>query len=211
MSRIWHGALAVVIAVAFVTQVVLLATGGADANSGRSESTVGIGTRLLRLLSYFTIESNLIVLVIAISLVLRPDRDGPLWRIAHLDALLGIIITGLVFDVVLASQVHLAGAAWWATIGFHYVAPWATVIGWLAFGPRPRITWRTVASAFIWPVLWIGCTFAHGAASGWYHYPFLDVTQKGYAAALTNTAVVVVIAVVLAAALKLLDRLPTPR
>jgi hypothetical protein len=132
-----------------------------------------------------------------------------LWRVAHLDALLGIIITGLVFDVVLARQVHLTGAAFWATIGFHYVAPWAALLGWLGFGPRPRISWRTVVAAFIWPALWIGYTFAHGAATDWYPYPFLDVSKKGYATALINTAVVVIIAAALATALRFLDVLPT--
>lgn len=208
LSRIWHGALALIILVALITQLVLDFKGEADADPGPGGVAVGLATRLIRLFSYFTIESNLIVLVVALTLVIRPDRDGRRWQIAHLDALLGIIITGLVYAIVLAPTTHLTGAANWANTGFHYVAPPATVVGWLLFGPRPRITWRGIAGAFVWPLLWIAYTFAHGAVTHWYPYPFLDVNTKGYAMALVNTGAVVVIALVLAMVLKLVDRLP---
>lgn len=208
LSRLWHGALALIILAALVTQLVLVVNGDADADPGPGGVTVSLATRLIRLFSYFTIESNLFVLVVALTLAVRPDRDGPRWRIAHLDALLGIIITGLVYAIVLAPETHLTGAALWANTGFHYVAPPAALVGWLVFGPRPRITWRGIVGAFVWPVLWIAYTFAHGAATGWYPYPFLDVATKGYPTALVNTAAVVVIALVLAAVLKLIDRLP---
>lgn len=211
MSRLWHGLLVAVIVASLITQLVLLVNGGADANSGSSGATVALGTRLVRLFSYFTIESNLIVLAVAVTLALRLRCDGPLWRVVHLDALLGIVITGLVYDIVLARQVHLTGPALWAGIGFHYFSPWAMLLGWVALGPRPRIGWRTVAYAFIWPVLWIVYTFAHGAASKWYPYPFLNASKLGFGAALINTIGVVVIAAVLAVAFRLLDRLPDLR
>lgn len=140
---------------------------------------------------------------------MNPARDGRIWRIIRLDALLGITITGIVFDTILASQVHLTGAALWATIGFHYFAPWWALPGWLFLGPRPRITWAVVAAAFIWPVLWIIYTFIRGAITDWYPYPFLDAHIHGYGTALRNTALVLVLAAVLAVAFRLLDRLPT--
>jgi hypothetical protein len=210
VARIWYAVIATVISVSFVIQLVILFTGGTDVNSGSSASGLGLWTRVVRLLSYFTIESNLIVLAVVITLLIRPDRDGAFWRVVRLDALLGIVITGLVFAFVLDSEVHLTGAALAASIGFHYISPPATLLAWIFFGPRPRIRWHTVAAAFVWPALWIGYTFAHGAATGWYPYPFLDAAKKGYAGALTSTVVVVLIAVVLAVALKLLDRLPSP-
>ncbi|MGM1060063.1 Pr6Pr family membrane protein [Saccharothrix sp. Mg75] len=211
-SRTWHAVLAAVIAASLVIQLVLLFTGGADANSGDIGAVAGVGTRLVRLFSYFTIQSNVIVLAVALTLAANPARDGRGWRVARLDALLGITITGLVFDLVLAPIVHLEGAARWATIGFHYVSPWMAVLGWLLFGPRPRVDRSTVGWAFAWPVLWIAYTFAHGAITGWYPYPFLDVTRLGFGTALRNTLFVLVLALVLALIYKALDRLrPTVR
>jgi hypothetical protein len=205
-SRIWNALLALVVLVAMVTQIVLVAGGGTDVNAVTTEGDPGAATRFVRLFSYFTIQSNLLVLASAAVLALDPDGDGPLRRVLRLDALLGIVVTGLVYETVLAPLVHPTGLALWITIAFHYFAPWFTVVGWLLFGPRPRIDDRTLGWAFVWPALWIGYTFAHGAVSDWYPYPFLDVTEIGYARALRNTAVVLLGAVVLALAFAWLDR-----
>ncbi|WP_433166995.1 Pr6Pr family membrane protein [Kribbella sp. CA-247076] len=210
-GRVSQGGIAAVIAVSLVIQLVLLFTGGADANSGESGESVGLGTRLWRLFSYFTIQSNLIVLAAALVLALRPTYDGRFWRTLRLDSLLGIVITGLVFAIVLAPQVDLAGWALVATIGFHYISPWAALLAWLVFGPRPRLTWAIVAFAFIWPCAWLVYIFTQGAFTDWYPYPFLDVTDLGLGTAMRNAGLVLVIGVVLAALFKLLDtKLPVP-
>jgi hypothetical protein len=113
----------------------------------------------------------LFVLVAAALLAWRPAMDGPVWRVVRLDALLGIFITGLVFAIVLAPMVHLTGGALVATIGFHYISPVMALLGWLLFGPRPRISWHTVAVAFVWPVLWLVYIFTQGAFTHWYPVP----------------------------------------
>jgi hypothetical protein len=209
VSRAWHAVLAAVITAAIVVQIVLIVHGGTDVNTVTSEGNVGLLVRLVRLFSYFTIQSNLLVLVLAVSLVLNPARDGRLWRVVSADALLGIAITGLVFGTVLARLVHPTGIAAWVNAGFHYFSPAATVLGWLLFGPRPRFDRATIGWLFVWPLLWIAYTFAHGAATGWYPYPFLDVHLHGYGIAIRNTAVVFVIALVLVGIFRLLDkRLP---
>jgi hypothetical protein len=211
-SRAWFVVLAVVVTASLIGQVVLLIRSGSDVNAAASEQGVGLGVRFGRLVSYFTIESNLLVLAAAVSLILRPGRDGRGWRVLHLDALLGIVITGLVFGIVLAGQVHHTGFAVWVNAGLHYFAPWWALAGWLLFGPRPRIGWSAIAWAFVWPIAWIGYIFLHGAVTGWYPYPFMNAHTHGYAVAVRNTAIVVVLGAVIALALKALDgRLPTIR
>jgi hypothetical protein len=208
--RSWNVILALVITASLVTQVVLLTQGGADVNTAASEASAGLAVRYVRLLSYFTIQSNVLVLALAVSLVLNPVRDGRAWRVLHADALLGIIITGLVFGTVLAGQVQHHGIGTWVNAGFHYFAPAWTLAGWLLFGPRPRLDRATLGWLFLWPALWIIYTFAHGAATGWYPYPFLNAHLHGYGVAFRNTAAVIVLALVLVGVLRVLDRrLPT--
>jgi hypothetical protein len=209
LARWLHLAVAAVAAAGLVIQLVLLFAGGADVNSGTSAAVVPPGVRLLRFFSYFTIQSNILVLVAAILLAVRRGRDGTVWRVLQLDALLAIVITGIVYATILAPLVHLEGTAFLATVLLHYVSPWLFLAIWLLVGPRPRITWSTVAAAFLWPVAWIAYTLIHGAISGWYPYPFLNAATLGYPIALRNIAGVLVAAAVLAVVFHLLDRLPT--
>jgi hypothetical protein len=206
LSRLWHAVLALVIAASVITQIVLIVRGGGDVNASGSEASVGVAVRLVRFFSYFTIQSNLLVLALAVSLILNPARDGRTWRVLQLDALVGIIITGLVYITVLARLVHPHGIDVWVNAGFHYVAPLWALAGWLLFGPRPRLDRRTIEAMFAWPLLWIVYTFAHGAATGWYPYPFLDVGLHGYWISLRNTAAVVVLALVIICVLRFIDR-----
>ncbi|MFN8145858.1 MAG: Pr6Pr family membrane protein [Candidatus Nanopelagicales bacterium] len=208
-SRVWHLFIVIDVVAALIIQVVLVLTGGPDPNTGETVATVGIGTRLVQTLSFFTIQSNILVLIVAATLVADPERDGRIWRVLRLDALLGITITGLVFDLVLIHYVHPSGWQLVATIGFHYIAPWATLLGWLLFGPRPRIDRTTFAWAFLWPVAWIAYTFVRGAIVDWYPYPFLDVQEIGYGAAIRNTLVIVVLALVLMLIFMRIDRVRT--
>ena len=197
-ARFWHGSLALVVLASLIIQIVLSAQGDG-----------GAGTRFVRLFSYFTIQSNILLLAGLATLAVDPGRDGRLWRIIRLDAMLGIVITGLVYATVLAGTDHPTGAGWWSNLGFHYLAPWWALLGWLIFGPRPRVDRHTLAWAVVWPVLWIGYTLIHGAVTGWYPYPFVSVADLGYLVAVRNLVLVVLVAVVFAVGLRLLDqRLP---
>jgi hypothetical protein len=198
----------VIVLAALIVQVVLVLRGVRDVNattSGEGESA-STGTRLVNLFSYFTVQSNVLVIVAAGSLALRPDRDGRLWRVVRLDMVLGIVITGIVFGGFLAGLVHPTGISAWVNVAFHYFAPWWALAGWLLFGPRPRIDWRTVGWIFVWPIAWMGYTFIRGAATGFYPYPFLDADELGLPTALRNTFAVVILAGLLALLLRFLDR-----
>lgn len=205
-SRWWHGVLFVVVAASFVAQLVLVFQGGVDVNAGTSTARLGLGTRLINLFSYFTIQSNLLVLVVAGTLLLDPGRDGRIWRVVRLDALLGIAITGIVFATILAGQVHHEGVSVWINAGLHYFSPCWALAGWLLFGPRPRITSQVIAWSFAWPAAWIGYTFIRGAVTGWYPYPFLNVAEIGYLVAIRNTVIVLILAALVATLLSWGDR-----
>ena len=60
----------------------------------------------------------------------------------------------------------------------HVVVPLLAVIGWLFFGPRPRVTIRVILLGLVWPARWLAYTLVRGV-TGWYPYPFLDVDAQG--------------------------------
>lgn len=163
--------------------------------------------RLVRLFSYFTIQSNLLVLAASVMLVARPARAGRLAAVLHLDALLCIAVTGVVYHAVLADgSATLTPSGWTADLLLHTVAPVTTWLVWLLVGPRPRFGGATAVWAVVYPLAWIAWTFARGAATGWYPYPFLDVGAVGGTRAALNTTVVAVGFLVLAVLVRLLER-----
>ncbi len=184
-ARIWHALLALVIAVSVVVQLTLVVR-GENVLVDENGRTVAAGTRVIRFLSYFTIQSNLLVLLTSVWLLVEPTGPGRLWRVLRLDALVGITVTGLIYVTLLRPLVDLHGIPKLTDIAFHYVAPLGTVVGWVLFGPRRRITDGVLGWSLVWPALYVAYTLAHGAASDWYPYPFIDVTQLGYAVALRN-------------------------
>jgi hypothetical protein len=88
----------------------------------------------------------------------------------------------------------------------HTAVPLLGVLGWLLFGPRGLISWRTVALAFVFPVGWVVFTMIRGAAIHWYPYPFINVDDLGYARVAVSVVMVAVIFLGLAAAALAFDR-----
>lgn len=209
LSRFWHAALAIVVLSTLVLQFVLIVTASPDASSTDAPA-VPVSTGLVRFFGYFTVQSNLLVLIAAVSLALDPERDGRFWRVLRLDALLGISVTGLVFGAALAPHLHPTGLGWWVNFGFHYLSPLMTFGGWLAFGPRPRVDAATLAWVFVWPLAWIVYTFVRGAIVDWYPYPFLDVGEIGFTFAVLNAGAVILLAGLLLTLFRVLDRALTP-
>lgn len=212
-ARLWHGTIAMLIAVALAIQtgIAVRAPGTPEGHDvGTLAGTIAVG-RIVRMLSFFTIQSNILCGLISLQLAQAADRDGRMWRVARLDALVGISITGIIYSTVLARVHEPRGWEQVSTnIVFHYVVPIMTVLGWLFFGPRPRIDSHAVRWSLAWPLVWFAYTLAHGASTHWYPYPFVDVASHGYARVLINTVLVAVILLIVALIFRAVERwLPT--
>lgn len=164
------------------------------------------GTSVLRFFSYFTNESNIFVLSAVIPLAMNPLHDGRIWRVIRVMSLVGITITGLVYGIVLAPTSHPHGFGVGSNILLHYVSPIMSIGGWLRFGPRSRITLRTLGEALVWPLAWVGYILAQGPATAWYPYDFLNVIVHGYARVAVNLAVILLLSMVILGLLLLGDR-----
>jgi hypothetical protein len=209
-ARGWHAATAAVAIVSVAVELGLVASGH---NPLLATDAPPAPTRVLRFLSYFTIQSNLLVALTSGVLAARPRDTGRLLSVLRLDALIGITVTGVVYAVLLAPLHDPHGIVAWTNAGLHYVTPVMAPLGWLLFGPRPRIGENVLVLALIWPAAYVAYTLGHGAISDWYPYPFVDVARLGYATALRNGVGVIVLLAGVATGYRLLDRrLPaTPR
>jgi len=172
--------------------------------------------RLFDWLTYFTIWSNITVAVVLTFLWLRPDlfvrRDlgGLVWRALRLDGLLMIVITGIVYNLILATG-GKSGADLVSDTTLHVVVPLLTLVVWLLVGPRGMLDLRVIAASLVLPTVWAAMALVRGAVVGAYPYPFLDVAKNGLASVLAFVGVILVVAVVLALVLLALDRVLPPR
>ena len=209
-SRVCNAAVARVGFSALLLQLVLTMR-GVNVLTDSSGALTPVPTRIIRFFSYFTVQSNILCSVAAASLAVQPDRDGALWRVLRLAATVGITVTFVVYLVALRGLLTLAGLASLADTLLHLVMPAAVIVGWLVFGPRPRVDRNTVMLTALWPVIYLIYTLIHGAVSKWYPYPFIDVSSLGYAAVLVNGMLVAVLVVAVGGAYLLLDKsLPRP-
>ncbi len=215
LARLWHAAIAIAVVVGLVLQVLITVRAPA-VPPGHAVGTLAgapLLTRFVRVISFFTVQSNVLCAVVSAQLARNPARDGSVWRPVRLAALVGITVTGIVYATVLA-RIH-EPKGWEQTLNnaiFHYAVPIAVVAGWVLFGPRPRVDARTIGYAAMWPLAWLAFTLVHGEVSDWYPYPFVDAATHGYGRVTVNLLGVLVVFGAVAAGYWFADRrLPSRR
>ena len=184
-TRLLNGILCIVAAFGVIAQFAMTGTGPADP----AEPDPGVLVSLIRFFSFFTILSNLLVVISSVPPALGRE-PGYVQRVLRLSALVGIIITGVVHWFLLRPDADLSGFTAVVDAITHVVVPILTVLVWLTVGPRGLISRAVVLGSFLYPVLYAGWTLAHGALTDWYPYPFIDVPTVGYPQALTMAAII---------------------
>lgn len=166
--------------------------------------------RLFDWLTYFTIWSNITVAVVLTVMLARPglfsrsDRVGAIWRALRLDSVLMIVITGIVYNLLLAEGGKTGADALSNTL-LHVVVPLLTPIVWILVGPRGLIRGSTIALALVLPLVWAAFALVRGAVVGAYPYGFLDVSANGLVSVLSFILVILVVAVCMALVMWAID------
>lgn len=199
-GRSWFGVTALAVAIGIVIQVVVTAT-----------TTEGFfrdnPDRVFNVFAYFTIQSNLLLGGTCLLLAIDPDRwHSVVFKTLRLNGVLCIAVTGIVYHLVLAGSDTLSGGAAVANFFVHTVTPVLGVLGWLIFGPRGQTDSRVVGWSLVFPLLWLAFTLIRGEGTGFYPYPFMNVTEHGYGTVLLNCLLVALLFLALAAGTTLLDR-----
>ncbi|MGW6271695.1 Pr6Pr family membrane protein [Streptomyces sp. NPDC055060] len=188
----------------------------------------------LRALSYFTIQSNVLVAVI-FALAARQAWQGrrPLPPLVTGGTLLFILITGLVYHLILANDASgfsmtgdgpgdaAARSAWHSVSNtlLHTVTPIGAALNWLLLTTPGTFRLRDAARWMLYPLAYLvfalirGALMAPGSVAR-YPYPFLDVDTHGYPGVLANAVFFGLAFYALAALLVGLDRIrpaPPPR
>lgn len=151
------------------------------------ETVASAAAKSVEFFSYFTILSNMLAAAALTAPLVAPDsafaawaeQTGPRAAVATY-----LTITGVVYHTMLAWQWHPQGLRLAADTLLHTVTPAAYLTDLALRGGQGEARWIAAAKAMAFPALFGAWTLIHGALSGWYPYPFMNVTKRGYPAVL---------------------------
>jgi hypothetical protein len=152
------------------------------------------GFYLQNFFSFFTIDSNLlsvVVLLIGAFFLLRAGGPEPKWfTTMRLAATTYMTVTLVVYNLLLRGiQLPEGATLWWSNEILHVVGPLYVVLDWLFAPGRNRLEWSRIWVIVIFPLVWTAYTLIRGVLvvdiqSGlpWYPYPFLNPNnfENGY-------------------------------
>ena len=156
------------------------ATSSTSLYGHHAAGAAGAFPRVIDLLSYFTIWSQIVVGVVMTLLFLNPERDGKWLRIFRVDSVLMITVTGIVYNIMIGPKFPPVGLNVYSSFFEHTLTPLLTVLIFLFVGPRHWFSKNTVIAGVALPIVYIFYALTRGAIINQYPYDFIDVVSYGY-------------------------------
>lgn len=161
---------------AYRIAIALLAATALGFNAYRS----ALSGVLVNFFSYFTIESNLLgVVVFLVGGFSALTGRRPVPDLLRGAAALYLVVTGVVYAVALA-QYDTPQVIPWVNDVVHRVTPLLFAADWLIDPPRRPLAFPRALAWLVFPLLYLLYTLVRGPIVGWYPYPFLDPREHGY-------------------------------
>lgn len=151
--------------------------------------TASIPETLMRFFTFFTILCNILVAVCCTTLAIRPlFNDGRFFSRSGVVSAVAVYITvvGTVYQFILRPLWEPQGLNRVADEMLHSVVPLFFVLYWFIFLPKQTLQWRNIFAWLIFPFCYLLVILFRGAVSGYYPYPFVNVTKLGYSSVFLN-------------------------
>ena len=142
-----------------------------------------LSNALVQLFSYYTILSNVLMVVCLTSILITPKSAWGRFflRGSVLTAItLYITIVAIIYNVALRNVWHPVGLFKLANELLHVINPVLFIIYWFAFVPKEGLRYKNILPWLWFPFIYFIYVLIRGAVSGDYPYPFLDVVKLGY-------------------------------
>jgi len=132
-----------------------------------------------KFLCYFTVQSNVIVFIYFIMLLLNKKRDHDKFHVMFGGVLIYIFITMSIFIIFLQGIYHPTGYRAIGNIFAHYLTP--SLVIWYFFDQKDYYLFRMehIKLWAIYPILYVVFVMVLGLITNDYLYPFLQVNKIG--------------------------------
>lgn len=151
---------------------------------------------IIRFFSYFTILTNILAAICYTS-TLR-SRNNFFSRPKVLTAAaVYITVVGLIYNLILRYIWDPQGLQFFADEALHLVNPILFILFWVLFVPKSGLNWTEVFPWLIYPFTYIVYVLVRGEFSGFYPYPFINVSELGFTVVIKNCLLITLVFVVL--------------
>ncbi|KAI95721.1 membrane protein [Rhodomicrobium udaipurense JA643] len=144
-----------------------------------------VGGAILNYFSYFTILTNLAIAAL-LGATAANASDARIWNRPSANTALAvyIIVVATVYATLLRHLYAPSGIEFLAERTLHLVVPALFVGYWLILIPKGTLRLKDQLGWLVLPAVFFVWTLVHGALTGFYPYPFLNVAERGYTSVL---------------------------
>jgi hypothetical protein len=151
--------------------------------------TESVPETIIRFISYFTILTNILVAICFTSVMNFRRHITKFFSSAniHSAVCVYIVVVGLVYNLILRQLWAPTGLQQIVDELLHSFIPLLFLFHWLAFVSKTNLQWKLVLFWLLYPLLYLFFIMIRGTFSGFYPYPFIDVSNLGYEKVLLNS------------------------
>lgn len=139
------------------------------------------GRSTLRFFTSFTIQANILVVLMLLAFALRPKIEE--WTVHPFErsAIASYIaVVAVAYLLTLRDLRGSQGAQWLADVLAHYLVPLGYLAFWLVVMRKAGLRWYDPLLWLIYPLFFLAFVLIHGRFTGFYPYPFIDVSKLGW-------------------------------
>ncbi|MES2863014.1 MAG: Pr6Pr family membrane protein [Bacteroidota bacterium] len=148
---------------------------------------------VIRFFSYFTVLTNLLVVLYFTSRI-SLFKKTQISKLSNKEALTAItafiLVVGLIYQFILRSTWKPTGFQMIINELLHSVIPLFVLLYWIQFGEKNNLQFKNIKIWLWYPIGYLLFIIIRGHFSGFYPYPFVDVTTIGYQQVLINSVLI---------------------
>lgn len=145
---------------------------------------------IIRFFSYMTIWTNILVtLTFIVPLIAKNSRLGKFLTrpMVQTATMLYITFVGIAYHFLLANIWSPTGLQKIADVSLHYIVPAFYIVYWLVFVKKGEQQYSNSFKWLLYPLVYIIYALIYGYLSNFYTYPFIDISEHGFALVLKNS------------------------
>ena len=150
--------------------------------------TTSVSEATIRFFSFFTILTNILVTIYFSTICFSRNKSVSLINAAGMLTFLTIYITvvGLVYQAALRHLWHPQGMQRLVDELLHSVIPILVILFWYLYEAKNNLKFSQTIKWLSYPLIYFIYILLRGNQSGFYPYPFVDVSVLGFATVIQN-------------------------